>query len=163
MIVHQRLRRLRHVSKPSTSNENIPNAKAPPSSKEAVVEAAKPNVPLEVPMNDSSGSTNEYGYFKDDIDLGKLQSSMKELMDENKILELNTNCVTDDVVDKTQTILKWRMWVCHLEYQEVASRRDLEDDLDRYDGYEAQVYDLTEQEQEFCDQYDICLNSRCRK
>ncbi|GKG62410.1 hypothetical protein Tco_0634183, partial [Tanacetum coccineum] len=28
---------------------------------------------------------------------------------------------------------------------------DMEDDLDRYDGYEAQVYDLTEQEQAFCD------------
>ncbi|GKD31623.1 zinc knuckle CX2CX4HX4C containing protein [Tanacetum coccineum] len=31
----------------------------------------------------------------------------------------------------------------------------LEDDLD--------CFDLTEQEQAFCDRYDICLNSRCRK
>nr|GEZ49633.1 putative reverse transcriptase domain-containing protein [Tanacetum cinerariifolium] len=40
---------------------------------------------------------------------------------------------------------------------------DLEDDLDWYDGYEAQVYDLTEQEQAFFDCYDIRSNSRCRK
>ncbi|GJY65924.1 hypothetical protein Tco_0468162, partial [Tanacetum coccineum] len=39
----------------------------------------------------------------------------------------------------------------------------LEDDLDCYDGYGTSVYDLTPQEQAFCDQYDICLNSRGRK
>ncbi|GJS44930.1 zinc knuckle CX2CX4HX4C containing protein [Tanacetum coccineum] len=40
---------------------------------------------------------------------------------------------------------------------------DLEEDLDCYDGYGAQFYDLTEQEKAICDQYDIRLNSRCRK
>ncbi|GJW08455.1 reverse transcriptase domain-containing protein [Tanacetum coccineum] len=39
----------------------------------------------------------------------------------------------------------------------------LEDDLDCYDGYGTHVYDLTPQEQAFCDQYDIRLNSRGRK
>nr|GEW61889.1 hypothetical protein [Tanacetum cinerariifolium] len=39
----------------------------------------------------------------------------------------------------------------------------LEADLDGYNGYETSVYDLNEQEQSFCDQYDICLNSRRRK
>ncbi|GKG15665.1 hypothetical protein Tco_0357988 [Tanacetum coccineum] len=39
----------------------------------------------------------------------------------------------------------------------------LEDDLDGYDGYEAQFCDLNEQGQVFCDQYDIRLNSRRRK
>nr|GEY86769.1 U5 small nuclear ribonucleoprotein helicase [Tanacetum cinerariifolium] len=34
----------------------------------------------------------------------------------------------------------------------------LEDDLDCYDGYGTQVYDLTPQEQAYCDQYDIRLN-----
>ncbi|GJT39305.1 putative reverse transcriptase domain, reverse transcriptase zinc-binding domain protein [Tanacetum coccineum] len=32
-----------------------------------------------------------------------------------------------------------------------------EDDLDCYNGYEAQVYDLPEQMQAFCDHYDICV------
>nr|GEX96306.1 hypothetical protein [Tanacetum cinerariifolium] len=35
----------------------------------------------------------------------------------------------------------------------------LEDDLDCYDGYGTQVYDLTPQEQAFCDQYDIRQNN----
>ncbi|GKF04435.1 hypothetical protein Tco_0035103, partial [Tanacetum coccineum] len=39
----------------------------------------------------------------------------------------------------------------------------LEDYLDCYDGYGTQVYDLTPQEQAFCDQYDIRLNSHGRK
>ncbi|GKC44445.1 hypothetical protein Tco_1062167 [Tanacetum coccineum] len=39
----------------------------------------------------------------------------------------------------------------------------LEADLDGYNGYETPVNDLNEQEQAFCDQYDICLNSHRRK
>ncbi|GJR07607.1 hypothetical protein Tco_0790259 [Tanacetum coccineum] len=39
----------------------------------------------------------------------------------------------------------------------------MEDDLECYDGYRTHVYDLTPQEQAFCDQYDIRLNSRGRK
>ncbi|GKC19406.1 zinc knuckle CX2CX4HX4C containing protein [Tanacetum coccineum] len=40
---------------------------------------------------------------------------------------------------------------------------ELEDHLDCYDGYEAPMYDLTEQEQAICNRYDIRLNSRRRK
>ncbi|GJY07577.1 nucleotide-binding alpha-beta plait domain-containing protein [Tanacetum coccineum] len=36
-------------------------------------------------------------------------------------------------------------------------------DLDDYDGYEAQVYDLPEQMQSCCDQFDIRLKGRIRK
>ncbi|GJZ44265.1 putative reverse transcriptase domain-containing protein [Tanacetum coccineum] len=39
----------------------------------------------------------------------------------------------------------------------------MEDDLECYDGYGTHVYDLTPQEQAFCDQYDIRLNSHGRK
>ncbi|GKF13552.1 hypothetical protein Tco_0055014, partial [Tanacetum coccineum] len=38
-----------------------------------------------------------------------------------------------------------------------------EDDLDCYDGYEAQVYDIPEGLHNYCDGYDIRLNSRGRK
>ncbi|GJW52913.1 zinc knuckle CX2CX4HX4C containing protein [Tanacetum coccineum] len=38
-----------------------------------------------------------------------------------------------------------------------------EDDLDCYDGYEAQVYDLPEQMQAFFDHYDIHVNSQIKK
>nr|GFA96082.1 hypothetical protein [Tanacetum cinerariifolium] len=40
---------------------------------------------------------------------------------------------------------------------------DLEDDLNCYEAYRTQVYDLTPQEQAFYDQYDIRLNSHGRK
>ncbi|GKA95551.1 reverse transcriptase domain-containing protein [Tanacetum coccineum] len=36
----------------------------------------------------------------------------------------------------------------------------LEDDLDCYDDYGTQMYDISPQEQAFCDQFDIRLNSR---
>ena len=39
----------------------------------------------------------------------------------------------------------------------------LEDDLDCYEGYEAQVCDLPEKMQAFCDRYDIRMSSRVRK
>ncbi|GJY19494.1 hypothetical protein Tco_0390985 [Tanacetum coccineum] len=39
----------------------------------------------------------------------------------------------------------------------------MEDDLDCYDGYEAQVYNLSRKSQDFCDNYDIRVNSRVRK
>nr|GEY93758.1 zinc knuckle CX2CX4HX4C [Tanacetum cinerariifolium] len=150
----------RHVSKSSTTSENTSKSKAPPTSNEAVNEAAKP---------------------KDDIDLGQLQGNMKKLMDENKVLELNTDCVTKDVAEvhsvpnshdastsKQNNFSKSD----ESEVEEVfvsfgkpggGFLDDLEDDLDRYDGYEAHIYDLTEQEQALCDRYDICLNGHCKK
>ncbi|GJX72879.1 hypothetical protein Tco_0311474 [Tanacetum coccineum] len=36
-----------------------------------------------------------------------------------------------------------------------------DDDLDCYDGYDAQVYNLSRKSQEFCDNYDIRVDSRC--
>ncbi|GJT60832.1 zinc knuckle CX2CX4HX4C containing protein [Tanacetum coccineum] len=45
----------------------------------------------------------------------------------------------------------------------IGGRGLFEDDLDCYDGYEAQVYDLPEQMQTFCDQFGIRLRSRVRK
>ncbi|GJR19950.1 zinc knuckle CX2CX4HX4C containing protein [Tanacetum coccineum] len=38
-----------------------------------------------------------------------------------------------------------------------------DDDLNCYDGYETQIYDLPDEMQKFCDHYDIRLNSRVRK
>ncbi|GKC65830.1 zinc knuckle CX2CX4HX4C containing protein, partial [Tanacetum coccineum] len=95
----------RPVSKPSTINENTskPNSNIPPSNKD-VNGAAKLNVSHEVLMNDSSCTTNDNGYFKDDIDLGQLKSNIEKLMDEDKVLELNTNYVTKDVVDTVHSV-----------------------------------------------------------
>nr|GFA36375.1 hypothetical protein [Tanacetum cinerariifolium] len=98
---------------------------------EAINEAAKPKVSHEVRINDSFCSTNENGYFKDDIDLGQLQESNESEVEE---VSMSFGKPGGGFLD------------------------DLEDDLDRYDGYEAHVYDLTEQEQALCDRYDIRLN-----
>ncbi|GJS53858.1 hypothetical protein Tco_0627220 [Tanacetum coccineum] len=104
-------------------------------------------------MNDSLGSINENGFFKDDINLDQLGSTMDKLMEENQ----SKHDATSDSDDS--------------EIEEVSmpfgipggSLDDLEEDLDCYDGCGAQFYDLTEQEKAICDRYDIRLNSRCRK
>nr|GEU60580.1 hypothetical protein [Tanacetum cinerariifolium] len=177
----------RPATKPNATNENTSTSNNLLSSKEVVNGAAKPIVSHE------------------------LKSNMKNLMDEDKVLELNSNNVMERVVDKVHsdpdnnklsTTFKslpmevkgndngslWEQFnksrnastskqnsisdTDSSEVEEVCMTYgilgggfidDMEDDLYRYDGYEAQVYDLTEEEQAFCDWYDIRLNSRCRK
>nr|GFA61692.1 hypothetical protein [Tanacetum cinerariifolium] len=195
----------RHVSKPSTSfgNTSNLNTKAPSIVSKVVDEAAiEPNVSHKVSMNDPSSSTNENGYFEDDINFDQLRSNIEKLMDENTILELNTNLNKDDVIDtlksacnineestttksihaKVTGVKKGSLLEHFLESRKASKSKinarsnsneseveevcmpnggflnDLEDDLDCYDGYEAQVFDLTEQDQAICDRYDIRLN-----
>ncbi|GKE10366.1 hypothetical protein Tco_1413917, partial [Tanacetum coccineum] len=182
----------RPVSKQSTIIENTskPNSNASPVSKEVVNGAIiKPNVFHEVPINDSSCPTNANGYYKDDVDLGQLKSNIEKLMDEDKVIEFNTNLVSD-VLTNTKYVLvevhgndKGGLLEQFRKSREASSSKvnamsdsdeseveevcmpegipgggfldDLEDDLDCFDGYEAQVYDLTEQEQAFCDRYVV--------
>ncbi|GJR01744.1 zinc knuckle CX2CX4HX4C containing protein [Tanacetum coccineum] len=142
----------------------------------------------------------------------KLRSNIKKLIDEDKVLDINTNNEIDGVVEPLNSMpkpnegststnivpadvndsYKGNLWEQFLKSREASKSRhkspmsgtnesdedevfmpgvisgggfldDMEDDLDFYNGYEAQVYDLSEKEQAFCDQYDIRLNSRCRK
>ncbi|GJZ54321.1 zinc knuckle CX2CX4HX4C containing protein [Tanacetum coccineum] len=204
----------RPVSKPITNKENAstPNTNAP-SFKEKVNGAdLQPNTTPKVSMDDSYVPTDEHGYFKDDIDLGQLRSNIEKLMDEDKVLYINTNNDIDGVVEPLISMpntndgstsiknvpadvnvnYKGSIWEQFSKSHEASKSRDklpmlgtdesnedevfmpgvipgggflddMEDDFDCYDGYEAQVYDLLEKEQAFCDQYDIRLNSRCRK
>ncbi|GKB16543.1 zinc knuckle CX2CX4HX4C containing protein [Tanacetum coccineum] len=46
-------------------------------------------------MDDSYGPVNEHGYYKDDIDLEQLRSTMDKLMDENKVLDINPNTISE--------------------------------------------------------------------
>nr|GEX82312.1 ATPase, F1/V1/A1 complex, alpha/beta subunit, zinc knuckle CX2CX4HX4C [Tanacetum cinerariifolium] len=189
----------RPMSKPVTSKENTSKSNSnTKSSMKGVKGAAKESrVSPKVTMNDSLGSTNEIGFFKDDINLDQLGSTMDKLMDENTMLELNTN---NDMLGSTniksvpmelqgknkgsplEQFLKSRESSKNkfdatsdsdeYEIKDVSMPfgmpgggflNDLEDDLDCYDGYEAQIYDLTEQEKAICDRYDIFLNSHCKK
>nr|GEY03720.1 zinc knuckle CX2CX4HX4C [Tanacetum cinerariifolium] len=204
----------RPVSKPSTTKEIASklNTNAPSFKDDVNGADLQPNAPPKVIMDDSYGSTNEHGYFKDDIDLGQLRSNIEKLMEQDKVLDINTNNVIDGVVEplnsmpktnegltSTNTVpadvndnYKGSLWEQFLKSHEASKSRhkspmsstdesyedevfmpgvipgggfldDMEDDLDCYDGYEAHVYDLSEKEQAFCYQYDIRLNSRCRK
>ncbi|GKE75122.1 hypothetical protein Tco_1537163 [Tanacetum coccineum] len=146
-------------------------------------------------------------YIQDAIDLGQLKENMDRLMEENKVLDINTDFgsavensfkYTNEVSNNAKSVnvevngnekgslldqfLKSRKnsKSKHIsnsdsdefEVEEVCMPDgipgggflgDLEDDLDCNDGYEAPVYDLTEQEQAICNRYDIGLNSRRRK
>ncbi|GJV51074.1 zinc knuckle CX2CX4HX4C containing protein [Tanacetum coccineum] len=200
----------RPVSKPITSKDDTSkqNMNVPPI-KEVVNEAAiQPNVSKQVNTNDSSCPTNEYGYFKDDIDLGQLRSHVEKRMEEEKVLDISTENDTIDVGDTNTYVVssksinsapskvkesdKGSLWEQFkksrkaLTSKHSSSKSDskeseveevcrpsvipggcfldgLEDDSDCFDSYEAQVYYLTEREQTFCDQYDICLNCRRMK
>ncbi|GJT96978.1 zinc knuckle CX2CX4HX4C containing protein [Tanacetum coccineum] len=166
------------------------------------VHADKPN---------AKGSKNDIAYIQDDINLVQLRRNMDRLMDEDSVLELNSNNEKVSVID-TNSVPSANVVVSNnifapAEVEEsdkgslleqfrksreastskhISSMSDsdeseveevcmpdvipgggflngLEDDLERCDGYEARLYDLSEQEQAFCDQYDIRLNSHRRK
>ncbi|GKE16459.1 zinc knuckle CX2CX4HX4C containing protein [Tanacetum coccineum] len=172
----------RPVSKPVTSKVNnaISNSTTS-SSTEGVKGAANDSqVPPKVTMNDSLDSINENGFFKDDINLDQLGSTMDKLMEENQVLELNTNkdtLVSTNIKSapvEVQGKNKGSILENFLESREASKSKhdatsdsddseieevsmpfgipgggsldDLEEDLDCYDGYGAQFYDLTEQE-----------------
>ncbi|GJZ68045.1 retrotransposon protein, putative, ty1-copia subclass [Tanacetum coccineum] len=125
-------------------------------SKEDVnVACDKPTEPSNVTTNDSSRPTNENAkskFIQDDIDLGQLRSYIDKHMKEDKTREASKNkhhSLSDSEESKVEE-------VCMPDHISGGGSLDrLEDDLDGYDGYEAQFCDLNEQGQAFCDQYDI--------
>ncbi|GKF79620.1 hypothetical protein Tco_0235188, partial [Tanacetum coccineum] len=46
-------------------------------------------------MDGSYGPVNEHGYYKDDIDVEKLRSTMDKIMDENKVIDSNPNTISE--------------------------------------------------------------------
>nr|GEZ98205.1 hypothetical protein [Tanacetum cinerariifolium] len=119
----------------------------------------------DVRMDDSSRHNNDNGnskHFKDEIDLVQLRNNIYKLMEEDKVFDINTDIGKDGVVG-TKTL--------EVFGSDLRSERGFnyggftieEDNLDCYDGYEAQIYDLPEQMHASCDHFDIRLNSRVRK
>ncbi|GKE03919.1 ATPase, F1/V1/A1 complex, alpha/beta subunit [Tanacetum coccineum] len=158
----------------------------------------KPCGSHEASMDASPCVKGKSTYIQDDIDLRQLKEHMDRLMEENKILEFNTDVGTasKNSVHNTNKVstsstsapveVKGNVKGSLLEQfrqsktsstsdsdesevEEVCMPAggglldDLEDELDCFDGYEAQIYDLTEQEQAICDRFDIRLHSRHRK
>nr|GEU63989.1 hypothetical protein [Tanacetum cinerariifolium] len=188
----------RPVSKPSqvTTNDTPFSAK-----EDANQVVDKPCGSHEASMYASLRVKGKSTYIQDDIDLGQLKEHMDRLMEENMILEFNTDVGTasKNSVHNTNDVstsftsahveVKGNVQGSSLEQfrqtktsstsdsdesevEEVCMPDcipgggfldDLEDELDYFDGYEAQIYDLTKQELEICDRFDIRLHSRCRK
>ncbi|GJZ08090.1 reverse transcriptase domain-containing protein [Tanacetum coccineum] len=159
----------RPVSKPNTNKENTSQLKAntPSFSKDGANGAGdQPNASPTMLMDDSYQCTNENGYFKDDIDLVQLRNNIEKLMDEDKVLDINTNNDMD-VPEEVKGNDKGSLWEKFMKAQEASTSKPkspmsdmdesdedevcmpdvmpgggfldgLEDDLDCYDGYEAQ-------------------------
>ncbi|GJX51422.1 hypothetical protein Tco_0278267 [Tanacetum coccineum] len=151
----------------------------------------KPKESPKVIMDDSYGPVNEHGYYKDDIDVEKLRSTMDKIMDENKVIDINPNTISEgsgetmhsnpndkggltthvsapadvnvsvkgslwDQFTKTHgvSMSKQKSSIMDLDESEVEEvcmpdvlpgggfLDEVEDDLDCFDGYEDQVYDL---------------------
>ncbi|GJR68996.1 hypothetical protein Tco_0015061 [Tanacetum coccineum] len=103
---------------------------------------------------------------------------MDRLMEEDKVLDINTDFgIANDI--GTKTLIENNEYTDEdSEVEEVYSpgydksnyiastggELTMEDDdLNCYDGYEAQIYDLPNDMQNLCDHYDIRLNSHVRK
>ncbi|GJY17868.1 zinc knuckle CX2CX4HX4C containing protein [Tanacetum coccineum] len=183
-----------HVKRKEKGNTTQQKANTLPNSKDDVNGACdQPYVSTDVHRDDSSLPNNDNGnpkYFKDDIDLIQLRSNLDKIMEEEKVLDINTNFGMDNVVelkDKTNEVTeaatsKLKSPMLDMEddsdEDEVYMPDDVnskyisltgrgftmeEDDLDCYNGYETHIYDLPKQMQEFCDHYDIRLKSHARK
>nr|GEU69560.1 hypothetical protein [Tanacetum cinerariifolium] len=161
-----------HVSKPTNNQVGTSklNDSSPPNSKEDVNFAyEKPSVSSNDDSTRPTTKNTASNYIKDDINVGQLRSFLEKRVEEDKgsLLEqfLKSREASKDkhhsLSDSDES-----------EVEEVCISNPipgdgfldgLEADLDGYDGYKTPVYDLNEQEQSFCDQYDIRLNSRRRK
>ncbi|GJS29138.1 zinc knuckle CX2CX4HX4C containing protein [Tanacetum coccineum] len=162
----------RHVSKA----HKVDAKDTPPPAKDDAQVVDKPCGSPAAAMDALPRDKGKSTFIQDDIDLGQIKKNMDRLMEEEKVLDINTNVgsAVENSVQNTNeaSTSKSTSESDEFEVEEVCMPDgipgggfldDLEDDLDCYDGYEAQVYDLTEQEQAICDRYDIRLHSRCRK
>ncbi|GJX70191.1 zinc knuckle CX2CX4HX4C containing protein [Tanacetum coccineum] len=142
--------------------------------------------------NTTQQKANTLPNSKDDVngacDKPYLRSNLDKIMEEEKVLDINTDFGMDNVVelkDKTnvdstgiKSMIKDGTVQEKGKEDEVYMPDDVnskyisstgegftmeEDDLDCYDGYEAHIYDLPKQMQAFCDHCDIHLKSHARK
>ncbi|GJV07007.1 hypothetical protein Tco_1344663 [Tanacetum coccineum] len=96
-----------------------------------------PHEPPEAPMDVSTRDNGKSIYIQDDIGL-------------------------DEELDEDEVFLQENNMSSYISSTGGGFTME-DDDLDCYDGYEAQIYDLLEQKHNFCDQYDIRLKGRIRK
>ncbi|PWA46306.1 F-box domain-containing protein [Artemisia annua] len=102
---HGTCKGFRSASTTASAKNGKPNANEPSASKEGLNGAAsQPNVSSKVIMNDSTKITKENGYFKDDINLGQLWSTIKKLSEEEKVLDLNSTNDLDGGLESSNSM-----------------------------------------------------------
>ncbi|GKD12423.1 hypothetical protein Tco_1196830 [Tanacetum coccineum] len=176
------------------------------------------SLPIEASMDAPPSDKGTQKFIQDDIDLGELRQNMDKLMEEDKVLDINTDFGVADgmgtkvsiennegstsnqsVHEEINSNGKGSLWECFQEVKKASASNpksamaDIgeeydddevlsleynmsnyrsstgrgftmeDDDLDCYDGYGAQIYDLPMKAQNFCDQFDSRLRGRNRK
>ncbi|GJZ58043.1 hypothetical protein Tco_0613537 [Tanacetum coccineum] len=176
----------------------------PPAKEDTNSAGDQPSESLVAAMENIPSDTGKSKFIQDDINLGDLWKTLDKLMEEDKVLDINTDdignkisthttkCsnISPTVQSEAKTQVNGSLWDRFTEVKK-ASTTDydskveevysfdynksnyiatasveftLEDeDLDYYDSYETQLYDLSDEMQIFCDHYDVRLKSRVRK
>ncbi|GJX00802.1 ATPase, F1/V1/A1 complex, alpha/beta subunit [Tanacetum coccineum] len=174
----------------------------PPAKEDPNLAGDQPSESLVAAMENIPSDTGKSKFIQDDINLSDLQNTMDKLMEEDKVLDINTDdignktsthtteCsnISQTVQSEAKTQVNGSLWerfteeasttnsdseveeVYSFDYNKanyVASASGEftleDDDLDCYDGYEAQLYDLSDEMQKFCDHYVVRLKSHVRK
>ncbi|GJS25269.1 zinc knuckle CX2CX4HX4C containing protein [Tanacetum coccineum] len=173
----------------------------PPAKEDTNSDGDQPSESLVAAMENIPSDTGKSKFIQDDINLGDLRNTMDKLMEEDKVLDINTDdignktsthtteCsnISQTVQSEAKTQVNGSLWERFTEVKKASttdSDSEVEeiysfdynkanyvasasgeftledDDLDCYDGYEAQLYDLSDEMQKFCDHYDVRLKSR---
>ncbi|GJW08389.1 zinc knuckle CX2CX4HX4C containing protein [Tanacetum coccineum] len=195
---------------PARDNNAAPKPVLKASQEETTSPPAKEgnNMAVDKPCEPSVAAVNEIPreigksiFIQDNINLGELRKNMDRIMEEDMVLDINTDYCGNETLKENyecssssqleanshETRSVWERFkevkktsTIDSEFDEdevyspdyhksnyVASASGEftleDDDLDCYDGYEAQLYDIPDEMKNFCDNYDIRLKSRVRK
>ncbi|GJV01736.1 ribonuclease H-like domain-containing protein [Tanacetum coccineum] len=144
-------------------------------------------------MDDLPFNNGKSKIIQDNIGFGQLKNNMDRLIEEDKVLDINTvqpevkKQVTGSLWERFKEVKKVSTSKPHSSMSDTDDDSEVEevyspgydksnyiastsgeftmedDDLDCYDGYEAHIYDLPNDMQNLCDLYDIRLKSHVRK
>ncbi|GJX91319.1 zinc knuckle CX2CX4HX4C containing protein [Tanacetum coccineum] len=113
-------------------------------------------------------------FIQDDINLGDLRNTMDKLMEEDKDAKKQENgslwerfkevkmASTTDLDSEVEEVYSHDYHKSNYIASASGEFTLEDDDLDCNDGYEAQLYDLSDEMLKFCDHYDVRLKSRVK-
>ncbi|GJR33138.1 zinc knuckle CX2CX4HX4C containing protein [Tanacetum coccineum] len=171
---------------------------SPPTKEGNNIAVDKPCEPNVAAVNDIPREIGKSTFIQDNINLGDLRKNMDRIMEEDMVLDINTDycgnktlkenseCSSSSQLEGNshETRSVWERFKEVKKTSTIDSESDEDevyspdyhksnyvasasgeftledDDLDCYDGYEAPLYDIPDEMQKFCDNYDIRLKSR---